>query len=122
MVEYVLESWGVCWGRGDPSLLVWIWAHTSWVVFRVADGAAEDLCGLPCSIGVGNKCDPLDKVFPLSECVVILCGGEDVDIPDWLFFALACANVILFDEVEVVDRYRFLEKSYCVFQVGDDCG
>ena len=110
----------MCWGRGDPSLLVRIRAHPSWVVLRAADSAAEDPRGLPCSVGVGNERDPLDEVFPLSECAVVPRGGKDIDVPDRLLFALACADVLLFDEVEAVDRYRFLEESYCVFQVGDD--
>lgn len=104
-VEDVVKRWGVCWGRGDPSFLGWVWAHASGMVFRAAHRAAEDFRGFAGSVGVRYERDPLDEALPLSEGAVVLCGGEDVDVPGWLFLAFARADIFLPDKVKAVDGY-----------------
>lgn len=121
LVEYILKCWGVCWGWGDPSFLGRVWTHAPGVVFRAADRAAEDFCGLACSVVVCYERDPPDEGLPLSEGVLVFRGGEYVDVPDWLLAALACANVFLSDKVEAADGYRPLEVTYGIIK-GSDYG
>ena len=127
----VFESRGVGWGWHDPSGLLQVGAHPSWVVDRVADRAAVLFGCSPCTMGDCDECDCGDDGPPFPECGVVGGRGGHVDVPSWAALPTSGSYVLTFDKIEAFDRDGFAEVSkgivyvlgglgYVVFVVRDE--